>query len=575
MESWDSQSSPAPSPNIKFENSPAESFLSNPGDMYPPLFAPSTATTLNPLEIMTPQSFDDKQPELSALEALSPTVRDASSPPSPAAGEKKPAKKRKSWGQVLPEPKTNLPPRKRAKTDDEKEQRRVERVLRNRRAAQSSRERKRLEVEALERRNNELENMLRQVQQTNLALVEQLHKFQRTSGVVPRAPQQFDALRSSPVTFSQVLFGSQDGHNVPFSNEGNGSLQDLIMSSQTDTTVNPASLSPELTPVPDDEMVSATKAAKPVDATAIPEQTSPDATQHPAAVLCQDLQCPSVEGPLSWLAASQQQLLHPALALFLPLQLLLVSTSAILTACQRPLMQIAMSLKAGFSLPPTPSILNTIIWLVTTPQPSLSQLWATRTSTSSTSTSTSTKNSTSSLPTSSSSCSSSKPTTAQSQTRRSSTLRLKSLRKILSSSPTLARPLMDATMAVLRLASSESHAVDRVRGGDESAVVAAGGMPLQQQQQPDRRRTTWLDGVPLPSKEVLLTLVWALQVEERRMQIRDQIAVSKKEPGRPSVSDTWTPNQSQKYVLKVVGKRGWEADEQFSYDVVRAKRCFR
>jgi transcriptional activator HAC1 len=41
-------------------------------------------------------------------------------------------KKRKSWGQVLPEPKTNLPPRKRAKTDDEKEQRRIERVKRNR-----------------------------------------------------------------------------------------------------------------------------------------------------------------------------------------------------------------------------------------------------------------------------------------------------------------------------------------------------------------------------------------------------------------------------------------------------------
>ncbi|KAG0634190.1 hypothetical protein HOY80DRAFT_856528, partial [Tuber brumale] len=40
--------------------------------------------------------------------------------------------------------------RKRAKTDEEKEQRRIERVLRNRAAAQSSRERKRKEVQALE-----------------------------------------------------------------------------------------------------------------------------------------------------------------------------------------------------------------------------------------------------------------------------------------------------------------------------------------------------------------------------------------------------------------------------------------
>ncbi|KAF2500407.1 hypothetical protein BU16DRAFT_453277, partial [Lophium mytilinum] len=65
-------------------------------------------------------------------------------------GSAKPAKKRKSWGQVLPEPKTQLPPRKRAKTEDEKEQRRIERVKRNRLAAHNSRERKRAEVEQLQ-----------------------------------------------------------------------------------------------------------------------------------------------------------------------------------------------------------------------------------------------------------------------------------------------------------------------------------------------------------------------------------------------------------------------------------------
>ncbi|KAK3679497.1 transcription factor that binds to CRE motif [Recurvomyces mirabilis] len=72
----------------------------------------------------------------------------------------KPAKKRKSWGQALPEPKTMLPPRKRAKTDDEKEQRRIERIKRNRAAAHNSRERKRQETEtlavALARANAEL-----------------------------------------------------------------------------------------------------------------------------------------------------------------------------------------------------------------------------------------------------------------------------------------------------------------------------------------------------------------------------------------------------------------------------------
>lgn len=51
---------------------------------------------------------------------------------------------------VDPNFKSTLPPRKRAKTKEEKEQRRVERILRNRRAAHASREKKRKHVEYLE-----------------------------------------------------------------------------------------------------------------------------------------------------------------------------------------------------------------------------------------------------------------------------------------------------------------------------------------------------------------------------------------------------------------------------------------
>ena len=46
--------------------------------------------------------------------------------------------------------KSTLPPRKRAKTQEEKEQRKIERILRNRRAAHASREKKRKHVEYLE-----------------------------------------------------------------------------------------------------------------------------------------------------------------------------------------------------------------------------------------------------------------------------------------------------------------------------------------------------------------------------------------------------------------------------------------
>ncbi|KAF3185802.1 hypothetical protein TWF106_000366 [Orbilia oligospora] len=96
----------------------------------------------------------------SECEAMSPVSDTPSSPPvedKKEGDEKKPTKKRKSWGQELPTPTTNLPPRKRAKTDAEKEQRRIERVLRNRAAAHSSRERKRAEQEALEKRKKEIE----------------------------------------------------------------------------------------------------------------------------------------------------------------------------------------------------------------------------------------------------------------------------------------------------------------------------------------------------------------------------------------------------------------------------------
>ncbi|KAL6835943.1 transcriptional activator HAC1 [Trichoderma afarasin] len=241
------------SPLLKFEASPAESFLSAPGDNFSSLFADSSSipSTLNPKEMMTPDSFADDRLD-SRLSAIpeSPEADDDMdiAATEHSSSEKKPVKKRKSWGQVLPEPKTNLPPRKRAKTEDEKEQRRVERVLRNRRAAQSSRERKRLEVEALEKRNKELETLLHSAQKTNLILVEELNRFRRSSGVVTRSSSPLDSLQDN-ITLSQQLFGSQDGQNITTEQ----SLMDQMMRSAVNPTVNPASLSPALTPIPDKE----------------------------------------------------------------------------------------------------------------------------------------------------------------------------------------------------------------------------------------------------------------------------------------------------------------------------------
>ncbi|KAL2875145.1 transcription factor that binds to CRE motif [Colletotrichum sp. CLE4] len=307
---------------IKFEDSPAESFVSTPGEIYPSLFGDANITnddTLDPSDMMTPPPFDDGG--LPASTASTPAPDDAGS----SSPDKKQTKKRKSWGQVLPEPKTNLPPRKRAKTEDEKEQRRVERVLRNRRAAQSSRERKRLEVEALERRNKELESALHNVTKANQLLVDELNKFRRDSGMLTRSTSPNDPLHKNSVTLSQELFSSHDGHRASL-DETKSLVDDLMTTSQPNATVNPASLSPELSPIAEgaeesgeEQQTAETSIAK----------SSSDLTQRPAAMLC-DLQCQlSEELPQSWLAS--QTTLHPTLVFFLQLQTLLVTSSVILS----------------------------------------------------------------------------------------------------------------------------------------------------------------------------------------------------------------------------------------------------
>lgn len=123
---------------------------------------------------------------------------------------------------------------------------------------------------------------------------------------------------------------------------------------------------------------------------------------------------------------------------------------------------------------------------------------------------------------------------------------------------------MDATMEALRFVSSEGCTVDRVFGDDLSVAALAGGESPQQQH---RRGPT----ARLPSKEVLLTLLWALKVEERRLQIRNQVKTSKL--GIPSVPQTTTPAVNKAtYVLKVLPKRSLEAEHPVSLGCPSQKR---
>ncbi|KAL3418912.1 transcriptional activator hac1 [Phlyctema vagabunda] len=433
-------------PQIKFEHSPvdsiADSFVSTPGTQYPSLFP------VDGQEAMTPRSFDDESMFGDSM---------AGTP----APEKKPVKKRKSWGQQLPEPKTNLPPRKRAKTEDEKEQRRVERVLRNRRAAQSSRERKRQEVEALEaekrqieRQNQDLQMRLNdmeakysfaQAQILELTGGKPITEFRGSSvaSTAASSPRSETARHSSPaaaVTLTNPLFTSQDSEK--FASVAQQPFAELPHNSPR--TIDPTSLSPAMKPV----------------AESSPNASSSDMTQHPAAMLC-DLQCQSEEQrPWKKTSAASAQISVMMTLLFM------VSTN--ISATLLPLSQILTSLKTGSSIPTNSSILTLIIWMATTTTNLISTTSSTMTT----------------------------PTNSHSLRPRFS-LRIQLLRRLLSSSPYLARPLKDATLGAMRLAFAQQLPGDCLN----NATVC--------------RESS---GSMSASFETLMTLHWAIQVIERELQ---------------------------------------------------------
>lgn len=114
---------------------------------------------------------------------------------------------------------------------------------------------------------------------------------------------------------------------------------------------------------------------------------------------------------------------------------------------------------------------------------------------------------------------------------------------------------MDATAEALRLVSGNGYEVDRVSNDDASAAAAAGDLAKQLKQVGGG--THWLNGARVPSKEVLITLMWVLQVEERRLQIRQGLSTSKL--GSPSVLKTapTTTSDRERFVLKVLPKRSF------------------
>ncbi|KAF1947766.1 hypothetical protein EJ02DRAFT_449250 [Clathrospora elynae] len=234
-----------------------------------PLPQPPTETMSMTIKMEQLENYDSPSPTHESFSNSS----EPSHTPEPESHGSKPVKKRKSWGQVLPEPKTTLPPRKRAKTEDEKEQRRIERVKRNRLAAHNSRERKRQEYEVLQTEKDQMEADLQSYKQ-RLAQMEAELLFYRSKypGEAPEPVFDF-ATHTSPIDTFDTVCPAQTSTSFP------SPVSMDSMDSPRDSSCQPETPISAYETVPDF-----------------------DSTQYSAAVLC-DLQCQSISGtsaPAIW-----------------------------------------------------------------------------------------------------------------------------------------------------------------------------------------------------------------------------------------------------------------------------------
>ncbi|MCJ1398092.1 hypothetical protein MMC11_001289 [Xylographa trunciseda] len=403
--------------------------------------------------------------------------------------DKKPTKKRKSWGQELPTPKTNLPPRKRAKTEDEKEQRRIERVLRNRQAAQSSRERKRQEVEklegekyAIERQNYMLKQRLLAVEHEKYALRQQVAKYAaalQKAGPISRAVSVGPAPSSPPSPNMVAADLRQLDRNIK------QEFEDLSFSLPSpQNTLDPRSSFSSASS-------SSSRSPSPSNLDFNGSVTSPDMTQHPAAMLC-GLQCQS--GAV-WRPLSNPDS-HPDEAQYQPLQqqqmriqqtlttlhLYLTLHSVVSSSLLQPLSQLLTSLRTGSAMKAsmmTPTLFHLILWLISTPVNPLTLVAPMTTSSPSTSTTNITKTTSTSSP----------PQTLF------SAFRISLLRRLLACSPALARPLKDATGRELQMKTSyalrgniESQSADR---NDPEVISRCAGDTSRPTRGSRSRREVW------------------------------------------------------------------------------------
>ena len=199
---------------------------------------------------------------------------------------------------------------------------------------------------------------------------------------------------------------------------------------------------------------------------------SSDMTQHPAAMLC-DLQCQFERARQT---ATQPTTPHAAAtpsSYADPLFLMIVS--AVYSQLMHPLRMIFISLRTGSPLPPsmttTPMVLPLIRWLISTPA---NLLPPSPTATTATGPMTPKPTSTTITPTPTKTSPVKALSTPEATRSKATILRLKLLRRLLLSSPSLARPLRAATGRASRLKTGSMMSEDGARGLSARRVARYG-----------------------------------------------------------------------------------------------------
>lgn len=189
--------------------------------------------------------------------------------------------------------------------------------------------------------------------------------------------------------------------------------------------------------------------------------TSSDMTQHPAAMLC-DLQCQSERArQTATLPMAPRAAAIPSYSANLVYLMLI---SAVYSQLMYPLRMIFISLRTGSPLPPsmttTPMVLPLIRWLISTPANLLPP--------------SPTTGATTPKPTTTKTSSASAMSTPEAIRSRAPILRLRLLRRLLLSSPSLARPLRAATGRGLRLKTGSVTGEKGARGLGVRGLVRNG-----------------------------------------------------------------------------------------------------